>query len=222
MINKKCNKCKQTQSINNFYKDKTKKDGFRTICKSCHKKYILINIDYILESNKKRANEYYKINREKVLKRVKEYQKINIIKIKKYQIHYRKFNKSKIKEYDKNHRKEINQKRNQRLKENISLKILHNLRGRIRLALKGICKSKKTLELIGCSVEELKAHLEKQFKPNMSWKNYGYYGWHIDHIKPCCQFNLNKEEEQKLCFNWQNLQPLWREENMKKGKKCQI
>ncbi len=58
----------------------------------------------------------------------------------------------------------------------------------------------------------------------MSWENYGkgdngrgMQEWHIDHIKPCASFDLSKPEQQKLCFNYTNLQPLWAEENMKKG-----
>ena len=51
----------------------------------------------------------------------------------------------------------------------------------------------------------------------MTWKNYGE--WHIDHIKPCSKFNLTDEEEQKKCFNYKNLQPLWASENTSKGAK---
>jgi hypothetical protein len=92
-------------------------------------------------------------------------------------------------------------------------------RNRIREALHGITKSIKTFELLGCSTEELKLYLEKQFMNNMNWDNYGYYGWHIDHIKPCSSFNLIDIEEQKKCFHFSNLQPLWSEENLKKGNK---
>lgn len=71
--------------------------------------------------------------------------------------------------------------------------------------------------MIGCSIEELKQYLEKQFKEGMTWDNYGE--WHIDHIIPCAAFDLTKEEEQLKCFNYTNLQPLWAEENEKKGDK---
>ena len=71
--------------------------------------------------------------------------------------------------------------------------------------------------LIGCSLEELKKHLESQFKPGMSWKNRGRNGWHIDHIKPCASFDLSKSEEQHKCFHYSNLQPLWAKENLRKG-----
>ena len=53
----------------------------------------------------------------------------------------------------------------------------------------------------------------------MSWENYGYYGWHIDHIIPCSKFDLSKLEEQKKCFHFTNLQPLWALDNIKKSNK---
>jgi len=73
------------------------------------------------------------------------------------------------------------------------------------------------LDLLGCTVEELRAHLEKQFKRGMSWSNYGR--WHIDHIRPCASFDLTDPEQQRICFHYSNLQPLWAEENMRKGAK---
>ena len=54
----------------------------------------------------------------------------------------------------------------------------------------------------------------------MSWDNYG--DWHIDHIRPCCSFDLSKIEEQEKCFHYSNLQPLWAEENMTKGGKYDL
>ena len=53
----------------------------------------------------------------------------------------------------------------------------------------------------------------------MSWSNYGIHGWHIDHVIPCSKFNLKNLDEQNKCFNYQNLQPLWAEENIKKSNK---
>ena len=61
----------------------------------------------------------------------------------------------------------------------------------------------------------MRKHIEKQFKEGMTWKNQGK--WHIDHIKPCCKFNLLDKEEQKKCFHYTNLQPLWSQENLSKG-----
>lgn len=78
-------------------------------------------------------------------------------------------------------------------------------------------KYEKFNDYIGCSTKELKEHMEAKFQPNMSWDNYGE--WHIDHIKPCSSFNLADPNEQKLCFHYTNLQPLWAEDNLIKADK---
>jgi len=95
--------------------------------------------------------------------------------------------------------------------QKISNKILHYCRIRINKAIKNICKSAHTMELIGCSIDFLKKHLESQFVVGMSWENYGK--WHIDHIRPCAGFNFSIPEEQRKCFHYSNLQPLWALEN---------
>lgn len=97
-------------------------------------------------------------------------------------------------------------------------RILNNLRTRTYAALKGFYKSAPTTALLGCTIEELKAHLSAQFTPDMSWDNYGSY-WHIDHIRPCAAFNLIDPEEQRICFHWSNLQPLPAIENIRKHAK---
>ena len=98
---------------------------------------------------------------------------------------------------------------------NLSYRLRAVLRSRVRSALKNNSKSARTMQLIGCSVDEAKLHLERQFKPGMSWDNYG--NWEIDHIKPISRFDLSKEAEQRLCFHFTNIQPLWKEDNMRKG-----
>jgi hypothetical protein len=89
----------------------------------------------------------------------------------------------------------------------------------MRSAMDGRSKSKHTMELLGCSIEEFKIYLEKQFTKGMNWGNYGKKGWHIDHILPCASFDLTDPEQQKKCFHYTNLQPLWAEDNYKKKDK---
>jgi AraC-like DNA-binding protein len=74
-----------------------------------------------------------------------------------------------------------------------------------------------SFKLVGCSPEELRQHIEKQFEPGMSFENYGE--WHVDHIRPCASFDLSKADQMSECFNWRNLQPLWAFENISKGAK---
>ena len=108
-----------------------------------------------------------------------------------------------------------------RRKNNVNYCIMNKLRMRISCAVKsqGAYKADKTKSLIGCTVKELKDFLEKQFDKDMTWSNYGFYGWHIDHIIPCSKFDLTKEEEQRECFHYRNLQPLWARDNLMKSNK---
>ena len=93
------------------------------------------------------------------------------------------------------------------------------MRVRINRALNGEDKSASTRELIGADPEFVKKHLESQFEEGMSWDNNTNDGWHKDHIIPCASFDLSDPEQQKKCFHWSNLQPLWAKDNLSKGAK---
>lgn len=90
------------------------------------------------------------------------------------------------------------------------------LRKRLWGALGGRHKSANTIKLLGAEIPEVALHLEKQFKEGMSWENYNFEGWHVDHIRPCESFDFLDYEQQFVCFNWRNLQPIWGKENMSK------
>ena len=110
----------------------------------------------------------------------------------------------------------------ERKKRDPTFKLECNLRCRIYHALKkdNAYKSDKTMKLVGCTPNFLKGYLEAKFTDGMSWDNYG--DWHVDHIRPCSSFDLTKEEEQKKCFHYKNLQPLWGPDNLEKGSKDPI
>jgi hypothetical protein len=76
--------------------------------------------------------------------------------------------------------------------------------------------------LVGCSRSALVAHLESQFLPGMSWTNYGRKGWHVDHIRPCCTFDLTQHEQVLACFNFRNLRPLWETEHLRRSKRGNV
>lgn len=104
----------------------------------------------------------------------------------------------------------------ERIKANPSLKLKKRIMGRIWCALKNQKVNERGhFGLIGCSVEELKTHLEKQFQPGMTFENYG--AWHVDHIRPCASFDLQDPKQAAECFNWRNLQPLWAADNIRKS-----
>jgi len=173
------------------------------------KEYRLNNLKKIKLTNKK----YYENNKEKINKKKKQYYLKNIEKIKKYSKEYNILNKDKINKYK-------NEWKLNKIKNDPTYKIKDNLRHRIYMALKGIVKSKRTIDLLGTSIDNLWIHLEKTFKPGMTKDNYGKV-WHVDHKIPCASFDLTKPEEQAKCFHYTNLQALFAKENLSKGAKLQ-
>lgn len=100
------------------------------------------------------------------------------------------------------------------------LRISHVLESTFRRLVKGkIRTSTNYMKYLGCSVEEMRAYLERKFEPGMTWDNFGRYGWHIDHIKPLSGFKLTDEAEIAEAYNYKNLQPLWWFENIRKAGK---
>ena len=91
------------------------------------------------------------------------------------------------------------------------------LHSRVNKALSGYYKVSRTMVLLGCSPDELRVHLEEQFAPDMTWENYSHKGWHVDHIRPCASFDLTDPEQQRQCFHYTNLQPLWAIDNLRKN-----
>ena len=170
----------------------------------------------------KQMKEYGQKHKEEIAKKTQEYYLKNKEKInkqnKKYYLEHKEELRVCMKEYAQKHKKELNEYQVKKRNNDIQRKIACNLRSRIWEALKGETKSASTAELIGCSIKKLKQHLEKQFTKGMLWKNYGK--WHRDEIIPCAKFDLRKPSEQRKCFNWRNMQPLWAKENMSKG--CRI
>lgn len=100
-------------------------------------------------------------------------------------------------------------------RNNKKYSLARNLRMRVYAAIKHGYKSAPTMELLGCTLDELKVHLASQFTEGMSWNNYGL--WHIDHIRPCASFDLTQPDQQRVCFHYTNLQPLWAKDNSIKG-----
>lgn len=154
-------------------------------------------------------------------KKKKEYHK-------KYHINWYKDenNRKKQKEYrkiinSKPETKLYHQKKYEEYKQNnLEYKLINSQRKRIKniFKYKHLTKKERTIDMLGCSGNELKKHLEKQFKPGMTWENYGFRGWQIDHVCPINKFDLNDPEQVKLCFHHFNLQPLWWWENLAKNK----
>jgi len=190
---KKCSLCKKDIAIEDFFKNES-------ACKICskerRKRY------YTREEFNKIQRESYQRNREKRLK---------------YAVSYREKNLDVITQKLKDWKKKNPNYKKEKWKNDPEFRIKEVLRGRIYKALKGYTKGHSSLNLLGCSIVELKVYLESKFIPGMMWENHGE--WHVDHIKPCKLFDLSDVKQQEECFNYKNLQPLWASDNFKKGAK---
>ncbi len=194
-----------------------------------HKKQSKDNYSKNKKTKREKARNRYNENRELYLERAKKYREKNPEKMKEWRKNnpqkmekykktsapkWRKQNKEKIKQI--NTKWEITQRN-----DNPSYKVLRSLRSRTHSVIKNqsTTKEETTLELTACSPSQLKSHLESLFQEGMSWDNYGVHGWHIDHIIPCASFDFTNSEEQRKCFHYTNLQPLWAVDNLSKGSK---
>lgn len=115
------------------------------------------------------------------------------------------------------HREKVRLRKIHRRKNDVNYMLRCKLRTRIFLAIRGYEKAAGTCELLGASLDIVRKHIESLWKPGMTWSNWTRDGWHVDHIKPCASFDLTDPEQQKQCFNYTNLQPLWWRENLSKG-----
>ena len=188
-MGKVCSQCNIEKEFTEFSKQRTSRDGNQSKCKKCGKQYRKENKEQLKEYNK----QYHIKNKEQL----KEYNKQYHIK-----------NKEQIREYT-----------NNRLKTDPLFALTCRIRCLIRgtITNKGYTKKSKTHEILGIDWMGLKEHMERQFIGGMNWENRDQ--WHIDHIKPCCKFNLLDKNEQIKCFHYTNLQPLWAKDNLSKGGK---
>lgn len=211
---KKCSKCNKEKELSEFYKRKSAKDGRRSSCISCEKKYKEENKEKLSlyfkergilkkEELKIKASKYYIQNKEYIKSKSREYYEAN----KDIKIDYQK-------EYNKNNKEKRNAYLIERRQNDPLFKLITNVRNLIYNSFyyNGYSKNSKTEELLGCSFDELKIYLESKFESWMTWENRGLYnsefdyGWDIDHIIPLSSANT-EEDIIKLNY-YTNLQPL--------------
>ena len=245
METKVCKKCGVEKLLCEFVKDKSRKDEVRNVCKFCNnitakeytKKYVKNNPEKIKNTQLK----YREKNREKEVERSKKYRENNSEKIKESQKLYywcnrekrlenreKWFEKNKEKatktqqNYLKNNKEKINTNRRKNHHKKYQTDVLYKLKVNVRNRVKMFLKSKnfdldinRIYDIVGCSPEELRDYLSTKFTEGMLWENYGE--WHIDHIIPISSANT-KDDVYRLS-HYTNLQPLWKEDNLKKGNK---
>jgi len=233
---KRCHKCQEVKSVEEFSKNKSTPDGLQYNCKICHNLSVREYAKANPEKDKETQKRQYKIH---IVAR-KEYNKkwleVNKDKAKKTHTTWRLTNKEKITERDRRYLKknwdrikEYNRKwylahrilKVKIKKDPIFYRLNSIIGSKIGHSLHGNKNGRHWENLVGYTVQDLIKHLEKQFTDGMSWNNYGFYGWHVDHIIPKSFFEFTSSDdiEFKYCWSLINLQPLWATDNKKKHNK---
>ncbi|KKL27313.1 hypothetical protein LCGC14_2386400 [marine sediment metagenome] len=218
-----CTKCGVEKLSSEFNKDKYRKNGLRSACRLCtktmYKKWISSEEGQLRKSEYDKERYHSNIDSEK--KRMKKWRDANPERHRRNVKLWREKNPDRIKEHERNRPSRAAWYRKKR-REDINFRIAGSLRSRLRAATRaqlagGSPKKGSAIENLGCTMSELIVHLENQFQQGMSWENYGE--WHIDHVKPLSSFDLLREEQVKEVCHFANLQPLWSEDNLRKGNK---
>lgn len=213
---KTCSKCKVVKELDEFHIASKSRDGHFGSCKICAR-----------ESSKAR----YVANRDKRLIQTKKWREENKERCRTRSAEYRKTHKRKRTQKDNERSKQYNKRPYVRKRLNVYYRkrrrtdpqfaIKTRLRTRLGLILKqkGLKKSERCMKLLGCDLVEFKAYFSSLFTEGMTWERFLEGEIHIDHIRPCASFDLTDPEQQKICFHWTNLQPLWAIDNLIKSDK---
>ncbi len=213
-----CSKCNKKLLVEEYY-------GNHAECKTCFKAraklYRDTHKDHIVDYQIK----YRKNNIDKIKATKRLYRNNNLEHFKyvdnEYYINNKEIRLAYNKKYREENKQRLNSLRKERYHNDIQFRLRSLLRGRLRHALHRNSKKLSALSLLGCSIKDFRAYLESRFKSGMTWENFGFGHdkWNLDHIIPCDKFDLQNESEQKICFHYSNIQPLWQIDNFKKGKK---
>lgn len=220
MITKTCSTCGIEKDESFFGKSKKYSSGLRYQCNECRKQYYHKNHEKILkqkhddyekhkEQRLKDCAKYRKTHRKEMLEYFKRHYQENREKILQQQ-HLRKISEP-VKARRREHYKNV-------LKKDVRFMIEKRLRNRLRDAVKkqSGMKHGKYHEIIGCNYETLKKHIESKFTEGQTWEKLLNAELHLDHIIPCDAYDLTKESEQRKCFSYRNIQPLWETHNLSK------
>lgn len=219
LMNKTCSKCKRVLNTNDFHKDSSKKGGIYPRCKKCRKKVIKVilskeciqcNIEKDIKNNF--TSSKGRLCKECKIRNRKNYREKNCRK--EYRKKYIQQNKQKVRESQ-------NKSKRYRRKHDKLYKLKSNISNLIKETFKrsGNAKNSSTNNILGCSIDFFRNHIESQFLDWMNWDNYGNCetneykcSWHLDHIIPA---SSAKDEKEILLLNhWSNFQPLCSKRNM--------
>lgn len=179
---------KQCKLCNADFVDQTKSSN-KLFCSVNHKSAFM-NKKHAVTIKLKKA-EYYKKNKDKIAKKHLEWARSKFRSVSECTA--------------------SNQELNYVLRLRVRTRLLKALRKT------GTAKSDSMHDLIGCSIDELRRHLESMFVEGMDWSNRNH--WHIDHVIPLASFDLSDPEQLRKACHYTNLQPLWAEDNIAKSDK---
>ena len=207
---KTCTKCcVEYPETPEFFNIRSDSGKLRNECKKCQSKYLNKYRKENCNKCKKKAMEWHIKNKSRVKAYQKQWRKSNVDHLNNEKRKWLKLNpkkrKESVKKYDKKRRSTPFGILNQSMSHSIYLALRKNKNGR------------KWESLVDFTLNQLKSNLEKQFTDGMSWDNYG--DWHVDHKIPVSAFNFTEPEhiDFKRCWALENLQPMWANENIKKG-----
>lgn len=193
-MNKKiCLKCNKIKELNDFYKDKNRKDGYYPYCKEC---------------SKTRIKNLYYLNKEQKIEYQKQY----------YQEH-----KEEKAQYDKKYKQINKTKRNNNENLLYKTDKMYKLKKQLRNCIynsfkkKDYYKKEHTKSIIGCEYNFFISHLLQTYKNNYGVEWDGIEKVHIDHIIPLATAN-DEQDVKKLC-HYTNLQLLKAKDNLTKNAK---
>lgn len=192
-MNKTCNKCQVKKSENDFARLHCAKDGLQSMCRACRK----IEITAWRVANPEKVRAYRKLHAAERREKKREWAVAN---------------PDKVRAYGRRRYHTVE-------KHDPIFMTIKRLRQRYTMALKrGGVQTLSALQLLGCDIPTLWAHVEKQFVPGMTRENWGkgLDKWQLDHIKPVSAFDCSDPEQVRVCFHYTNLQPLWAPDNNRK------
>lgn len=203
---KTCPRCGETKPLDAFGKSKGRKNGVKGFCRPCHNATNKESRGRNLEASRQSSERWRAAHADQAKARQRKWREDNRERFTGMVMDWRKRNPDKVRAADEARRLTPEWK----LKRTIS--------SRLRLLLQDKA-GRKTVDLIGYTTAELRAHLERQFQPGMTWDNYGE--WHVDHIVPVASFTFTGIDDPQIKRAWSlpNLRPIWAQENMRKHDK---
>lgn len=223
-----CTRCEESKPLTDFGVEKRCKNGRMASCVLCekerkrdnyiknrdryrtrHKKYYLEHKDEICQREKKKNERHPETNRARVILWQKEHPEKAREKNKKWKLN----NPDRYRFNEKNYR--------ERFKDTPKWKLSGAMRTALNQSLRRQKNGRHWEDLLNFTVEQLRSHLEKLFKPGMTWGNYGKV-WEIDHKIPIAVFNYERPDDLdfRLCWSLKNLQPL--ETTVNRSKQAKI